>query len=192
VARKGPRPLPTEVRFFRSVVKTNTCWLWQGHLHPKGYGHIIHNGKWMRVHRYAWIRVHGAIPQNMLVCHKCDVRHCVNPDHLFLGTAKDNSEDMVRKGRSARGERSGWYTHYGEMMSGCVRGEQHKAAKLTDAIVTELRIEAAQGVSFKELAKRSGVDPAVISRAVRGENWAHVKQQPVPNRKAWSRKKDTR
>jgi hypothetical protein len=101
---------PAETRFWRKVHKTkdsvNGCWLWRGHA-SKGYGLFAEDGlkARKRVHRFSWELHFGEIPTGMLVCHKCDVPRCVRPDHLFLGTHKDNHDDMVRKGRRHRGPR---------------------------------------------------------------------------------------
>ena len=88
-----------ENRFIKRVYKTASCWLWQGQLNF-GYGRMrVNKGKRIFVHRFAWTLYNGPIPEKMLVCHKCDVRNCVNPEHLFLGTHKDNTQDMHRKKR---------------------------------------------------------------------------------------------
>lgn len=86
------------------IPEPNTgCWLWIGAIEKWGYGKItIHeNGKRFqeKVHRTSYRIFKGTIPHGLFVLHKCDVRCCVNPDHLFLGTLRDNSQDMIRKGR---------------------------------------------------------------------------------------------
>ena len=97
-------------RFFEKVKKDSSgCWLWTGAIYASGYGQF-YNGADTRAgakgahmelaHRVAYKLRYGEIPEGMLVLHTCDVRHCVNPDHLFLGTHKDNTQDMIKKGRA--------------------------------------------------------------------------------------------
>jgi len=76
------------------------CWEWTAYCSKFGYGNKNWFGKMMRVHRISWELSHGSIPDKLLILHKCDNRKCVNPAHLFLGTHKQNTEDMKRKGRS--------------------------------------------------------------------------------------------
>lgn len=91
---------PPSIRFWKYVDKSGDCWIWTGARYPAGYGAFGPKGTGaMGAHRYSWMLAHGEIPDGLSVLHKCDVRCCVNPAHLFLGTQKDNIADMVAKGR---------------------------------------------------------------------------------------------
>lgn len=137
------------------------CWLFTGSWDSDGYGRIRvlrPRTKMMFAHRAAWLCHHGEVPAGMLVCHRCDVRACVNPDHLFLGTNDENMRDMAVKGRAASGRR--------------VHG-----AKLTDEAVAEIRMLRARGGnawSSREQAKRFGVTQTTINRIAAGFYWSHV------------------
>lgn len=130
-----------EERFWRKVRKSEEpdgCWIWIASRRFHGYGQIAPAGvigKPVPAHRASWEMHFGPIPDGLCVCHRCDVPACVRPDHLFLGTKKDNSEDMVAKGRSTAGPRNWSY-------------------KLTPEIVAKMRQESGP---YSQTAKKFGV-----------------------------------
>ncbi len=94
------KAIPIELRFWDCVKKTRGCWLWT--MRPRtGYGRAFYNGKTIPAHRASWELHHGPIPVGMKVLHACDNRLCVRPSHLFLGTSRDNTHDMMKKGRAS-------------------------------------------------------------------------------------------
>ena len=154
---------PITERFWKYVNKTADCWLWTGAKTYGGYGVINsggRDGKIIRAHRLSWELHNGPFPAELDVCHKCDNPSCVRPDHLFLGTAKDNVADMVHKGR-ARG--------------GAPRGSLHPQAKLTEAQVVDIRARHTAGAaSQRQLAREYGVDRRAIHQVVYRKTWIHV------------------
>lgn len=151
--------IPLEERFWKQVNKTEVCWLWTGKLLPAGYGRMSRTGRGngdIRAHVYSWELHRGSIPDGQFVLHTCDVRHCVNPAHLFLGTNADNSADMVSKGRQAKGER-------------------HGSAKLKANDVREIRKRYAKGgITQVDLGKMFGVCQATVKEIIRREIWRDI------------------
>jgi hypothetical protein len=96
LAERKSRP---EIRFWKYVNKTEGCWLWTGAQCRGGYGQMSGVASNSRVHRFSWELFNRLIPKDICVLHKCDVRLCVRPDHLFLGTNTDNIRDRIRKRR---------------------------------------------------------------------------------------------
>lgn len=128
------------------------CWLWMGKVTTAGYGRVVVDGRATVAHRLSYRLHRGAIPDGLFVCHHCDVRLCVNPEHLFLGDAAANLGDMVRKGRSNRGER-------------------HGHSKLTPDAVLAIRSSLLTG---KALAEQYGVARSCISRVRNRRAWSHL------------------
>lgn len=142
---------------FWSKVKTGSgCWIWMGAKTPAGYGNFMHKDKWYTAHRFAFENKVGKIPKEMLVCHSCDNPSCVNPKHLWLGTPKDNLQDMVKKNRG-------------------VRGSKHHLAKLTEQDIKKIR-ELYKTGKYKqvELSRMFNVGNMQISRIVNKKRWKHV------------------
>lgn len=153
--------------FWNNVsVSERGCWEWRGQLVTKsGYGQVWVYPRMRYAHRVAWTITHGD-PGKLHVCHHCDNPKCINPAHLFVGTARDNALDMVRKGRAKNKPHP---------------GTAHKLAKLTDDDVREIRRlytpspRKPHPYNTKGLAKKYGVAPSLIHRIVCGQSWAHVK-----------------
>lgn len=136
----------------RSRADASGCRLWTANVNHSGYGVVTRRMKVTIAHRLAYEAYIGPIPPGMCVCHRCDVRACVNPDHLFLGTNADNTRDRNAKGRQARGERQG-------------------RAKLTADDVRAIRRSPARHV---DLARAYGVGPTAIHNIRARLSWRHV------------------
>jgi hypothetical protein len=105
------RPMNTAEKFWSHFEKTDTCWLWTGTLNNKGYGIIRYRGAKYLTHKLAYILTKGFIPFPKQVMHSCNIRRCGNPDHLSLGTQKENTEYAYRLGRMRGGGRIKIRTH---------------------------------------------------------------------------------
>ena len=190
------RPLSDEIRWLLSRVEYDTnggCWLWAGSIGSYGYGRIERDGRQTGAHRRAWEVFRGPIPKGLILCHKCDVRACVNPDHIFLGTNKDNTADMWRKGRHPGRHPADTRSAVADLIT---LGETHAAiaratgvsATTVNTIKRELGIPAgrrnklsasaaaeirrlAGARSLSGLAKDFGVSKSAIRHIVAGRSW---------------------
>jgi len=134
---------------------SDKCWVWQGSRTPKGYGQFgISSGNMRPAHRIAWQLYKGPIPKGKFVCHVCDNPPCVNPNHLFVGTNRDNMTDMFKKGRGNR-----------------PLGEKHFAAKLTEEDVLNIRKDPR---THKEVAKDYNMGQAQICAIRLRKAWRHI------------------
>lgn len=136
----------------------DACWPWTGFTRETGYAVIGINRKEYRAHRVSYFLENGRIDDDRLVLHRCDLRSCVNPAHLFLGTPKDNSQDAVRKGRNTR-----------------LYGERNGKAKLTRGEVLRIRRMCKTCMTCqKTVARLFGVSEAAVSYIVNGGRWQKI------------------
>lgn len=138
-------------------VPESGCFIWDGYVNEKGYGRTQFEGKLWLAHRLAWKFAYGICPDDKMVCHKCDIPSCINPEHLFLGTAAENNEDRDRKGR---------WTHN--------KGEKHGMAKLTESDVIDIRQCLKDGIELETIAAGWGVTKSMIGLIKNGRNWKHL------------------
>jgi hypothetical protein len=157
-----------EQRFLSYVEKTDSCWLWTGSKAGK-YGTFWAN-KSVGAHRYSYTIYKQPIPAGMIIRHTCDEPTCVNPDHLLVGTSKQNSEDMVNRNRQAKGDKHGARLHP-ELRP---RGETQGLSKLTEDDVREIKVLLGFGVSLRAIAKQFYVDYTNISNIKCGKTWKHI------------------
>lgn len=154
---------PLFERLRRNVTKADGCWLWTGSKDKDGYGTFRRReGGLYRAHRVSYELHHGAIPDGMIVCHRCDNPACVRPDHLWIGTHKENAEDRNEKGR-----------HHPTGPHNPQRGEARHNARLTADAVRCIRSEAGT-TSQHALAQRFGVSQCAIFNVLSGKTWRHI------------------
>lgn len=156
---------PVAERFWAKVVKRGAedCWVWSGNTSSCGYGRLRLGGKndpQVSTHRFSYELANGPIEGGLYVLHRCDNRACVNPGHLFLGTAKDNIDDCLSKGRGG-----------GQFSTGHDPRRVPKPKKLTTEQVLSIRRDDRQ---HRTIAADYGVDRSLISHIKRRKTWAHV------------------
>lgn len=148
-------------RFWSKVTHAGECWEFQSS-QTRGYGRIGLGRRIFLAHRVAFFLATGTNPEGRYVCHHCDNRSCVRPDHLFLGDHASNMDDMNAKGR-------------GRPCGGVWRvGTAHHNAKLTPDAVRRMRALRAEGVAMRELARTFAVSRHTVKHAVTGRTWRHV------------------
>jgi hypothetical protein len=159
---RKPKMPPTWDEYFSPRTEHGgDCILWTGGLDGAGYGII---NVWFarhhtRAHRVSYMLAYGDFDPKFKVLHRCDVRNCVNPEHLWIGTQIDNIADMVAKGRQR---------------SGGARGEDNHYAKLTEDEVLRMRTMRGLRLSYQKIARHFGVSTMTAYRACVGQAWAHL------------------
>ena len=145
-----------EERFFSKVNKIeNGCWEWTAYIHKSGCGRLKINNTTVDSYRFSYELHFGIIENDLCVCHSCDNRKCVNPEHLFLGTRKENNQDRTYKGRSCK-------------------GSKRKNAKLTEENIIEIKDLLSKGFQQKEIAEKYNISKPIISDIKTGKRWKHV------------------
>ncbi|CAB4177895.1 HNH nuclease [uncultured Caudovirales phage] len=150
--------IPLSDKIERNIVRIpeSGCWIWMSSLNPGGYGKTgLGRGSCLSAHRVSYENKYGAIPKNKLALHTCDITCCVNPDHIFIGTQKDNMIDKVKKNRQAKGEKHG----------------QHK---LTEMQAIEIKFSAKSSI---ELSKEFDCSITAIRQIKSGLNWKHLEKE---------------
>lgn len=155
------RAIPPKITFFKNIIipkNKNECWIYPK-LIMKGYGHLWVDGKKYPAHRFSWeFHNNKKIPDGMYMCHKCDVKKCCNPTHLFVGTPSDNMQDMHNKGR-------------GNLPS----GEKHRCAKLTNKQAREIKILLLNDGIPTIIAQEYNVSKHIIYHIKNRKAYRHVK-----------------
>jgi hypothetical protein len=147
-----------EERFWRNVRKGSGCWEWIGGINSTGRGMFWLDGKTVKAHRVSYELNIAPIPNGKLVLHNCDNGKCVRPEHLFLGTFKDNTQDMFGKGRN-----------------NTPKGDKHWNAKLTATDVNVIRgLYLTTDITQKEIAKRFNISSPTVSEIITRKLWAHI------------------
>jgi len=137
----------------------NNCWFWCGSKDRNGYGQFKIQRKQIKAHRIAFFLYFKKDPYNGLVCHHCDNPSCINPTHLFEGTARDNMRDMVTKGRCKPPK---------------LKGEKVGSARLTSQNVQLLRKLYTDGVPRKKIAQKFGISIGHVCNIAQRKKWKHV------------------
>lgn len=147
-------------KVLRLGLPQDVCWPWPKSFNKGGYGTVRRDKKLSLTHRAAYRAFHGPIPDGMYVLHECDNPPCCNPHHLFLGTHKDNMDDMDRKGRRSPPR--------------MIYGEEHHEARLDKNAVLDILARWQAGQSMRAIGRHYRVTHEAVRKVVRGETWRHV------------------
>lgn len=159
-SKPGPKPRAEAERFWEKVRRGPGCWLWDAGRNADGYGtFMLRSQRHILAHRMAWRLTRGPIPRGKRVLHECDNPPCVRPAHLKLGTMKDNTADMMARGRRAS-----------------TAGTRNGRAKLTRAKIRRMRVLRGRGASYDLLGRRFGVSNVAARKAVLGINYTEFKK----------------
>ena len=145
-------------KFSNDKEMKNKCWEWHGRLTRSGYGHVFYAGSTKTAHRISYVYFKGEIPNKMNVCHSCDNKKCFNPNHLWLGTTKQNIQDAHNKG-----------------LVGTLKGSKNPMSKLKEHQIIEIRNLISKGFKNTEIAKIYNVIHQTISLIRNNKIWKHVK-----------------
>lgn len=159
-----------------SIGRKDDCWRWLAHIGKDGYGVFSVYSKLLKAHRFSWLitNTEKDIPEGLCICHKCDNRFCVNPNHLFLGTYVDNMQDMIKKGRQSVG------MCHGKKL----RGEKNGKVKLTQIQVDEMRkIAKTEKITQHELAEMYNISETQVSNILSGKRWNKYYRRPLWRKK---------
>ncbi len=148
----------------------SACWLWTGYVAVCGYGVMKCGGRPTYAHRISYMLFRGPIADKLQVCHTCDNPRCINPDHLFLGTGRENIQDAAAKGRIRHGDSHPWRLHP-ELVP---KGEGHGQHVLTESEVLEIRALVQAGATWAAMAARYGVGRGTIGHVVMRRTWRHI------------------
>lgn len=166
---KQDRILSTDKNRFLSYVSLpddKGCMFWRGVVGNCGYGQfmLLDKKKIIRAHRMSFKYFKGNLDDSMYVCHHCDKKLCVAPEHLFLGEAKDNTSDMIQKHRDIK-----------------AKGNAHYLSKLKESDIIEIRNFRESGMTYLEISKIFNVHMQTIAAVISGRSWSHVKSKGEVN-----------
>lgn len=137
-----------EKKFSMNTDKSGDCWLWTGSHNKQGYGTLSHLGAVWFAHRASLYIHNGRLPRNMLVLHKCDVKACVNPEHLYIGTYSNNVRDMLERSTNSQ--------------------------RVNPDIARTIKFMCNTGLLDKEVAAILGFSRMTVRRVRKGQTWGFV------------------